>query len=99
MKNPKAPLNRETLFWHYPHYYPRMTPASAIRAGDWKLIHYYEDNRMELFNLKTDPAETNNLAATQPAKAKALREKLDAWRKETDANTPIKNPDWRSRKK
>jgi arylsulfatase A-like enzyme len=76
-----------------------MTPTSAIRAGDWKLIHYYEDNRMELFNLKNDPAETKNLAATQPAKAKALREKLDAWRKETDAKAPTKNPDWRPRKK
>ena len=99
LKNPKAPLKREALFWHYPHYYPRMTPASAIRAGDWKLIHYYEDNRMELFNLKTDPAETKNLAATQSAKAKALREKLDAWRKETDAKAPIRNPDWRPRRK
>ena len=99
LKNPKAPLKREALFWHYPHYYPRMTPASAIRAGDWKLIHYYEDNRMELFNLKTDPAETKNLAATQSAKAKALREKLDAWRKEPDAKAPIRNPDWRPRRK
>ena len=99
LKNPKARLNRDALFWHYPHYYPRMTPASAIRAGDWKLIHYYEDNRMELFNLKNDPAETKNLAATHHATAKALREKLDAWRKETDAKAPTKNPDWRPRKK
>jgi arylsulfatase A-like enzyme len=99
LKNPEAPLNREALFWHYPHYYPRMTPASAIRAGDWKLIHYYEDNRTELFNLKTDPAETKNLAATKPAKTKALRGKLDAWRKETNAKAPTKNLDWRPRKK
>ena len=76
-----------------------MTPASAIRAGDWKLIQYYEDNRLELFNLKTDPAETKNLAATQPAKTKALRKKLDAWRKETDAKAPTKNPDWRQLRK
>ena len=95
LNNPRAPLNREALFWHYPHYYPRMTPASAIRAGDWKLIQYYEDNRLELFNLKTDPAETKNLAASQSAKTKALRKKLDAWRKETDAKAPTKNPDWR----
>jgi hypothetical protein len=54
---------------------------------------------MELFNLKNDPAETKNLAAIQPAKAKALREKLDAWRNETDAKAPTKNPDWRPRKK
>ena len=99
LNNPQASLNREALFWHYPHYYPRMTPASAIRTGDWKLIHYYEDNRMELFNLKTDPAETKNLATTQPAKTKALRKKLDAWRKETDAKAPTKNPDWRQLRK
>ena len=99
LNNPQAALNREALFWHYPHYYPRMTPASAIRTGDWKLIHYYEDNRIELFNLKTDPAETKNLAAAQPAKTKALRKKLDAWRKETDAKAPTKNPDWRQLRK
>ena len=99
LKNPKALLNREALFWHYPHYYPRMTPASAIRAGDWKLIHNYEDNRMELFNLKNDPAETKNLAAAQPAKAEDLRKRLNSWRKETDAKAPVKNPDWRPRKK
>ena len=99
LNNPRASLNREALFWHYPHYYPRMTPASAIRAGAWKLIQYYEDNRIELFNLKTDPAETKNLAATQPAKAKALHTKLDTWRKETDAKAPTKNPDWRQLRK
>jgi len=99
LNNPQASLNREALFWHYPHYYPRMTPASAIRTGDWKLIHYYEDNRIELFNLKTDPAETKNLATTQSAKTKALRKKLDAWRKETDAKAPTKNPDWRQLRK
>ena len=99
LNNPRASLNREALFWHYPHYYPRMTPASAIRAGDWKLIQYYEDNRLELFNLKTDPAETKNLAASQSSKTKALRKKLDAWRKETDAKAPTKNPDWRQLRK
>lgn len=99
LENPKASLNREALFWHYPHYYPRMTPASAIRAGDWKLIQYYEDNRLELFNLKTDPAETKNLTAAQSSKTKALRKKLDTWRKETDAKAPTKNPDWRQLRK
>ena len=99
LNNPQASLNREALFWHYPHYYPRMTPASAIRAGDWKLIQYYEENRIELFNLKTDPAETKNLAVTQSAKTKSLRKKLDAWRKETDAKAPTQNPDWRQLRK
>ena len=99
LKNPKAPLNREALFWHYPHYYPRMTPASAIRAGDWKLIHYYEDDRMELFNLRDDPGEAKNLTVTQSNQTKVLRAKLDNWRKATDAKAPVPNPDWLPRKK
>ena len=98
LKNPKAPLNREALFWHYPHYYPRMTPASAIRAGDWKLIHYYEDDRMELFNLRDDPGEAKNLTVTQSNQTKVLRAKLDNWRKATDAKAPVPNPDWMPRK-
>ena len=92
LNNPEAPLNRETLFWHYPHYYPRMTPASAIRAGDWKLIHYYEDNRLELFNLKEDLGEQTNLAAKMPAKAKALQRQLAAWRASAKVQMPKRNP-------
>ena len=40
LKNPEAKLGRETLYWHYPHYYPTTTPVSSIRQGDWKLLHY-----------------------------------------------------------
>ena len=88
------------MYWHYPHYGNQgSAPTGAIREGDWKLVEWYENDKLELFNLKNDPAETKNHAGAQPAKAKALREKLDAWRKETDAKAPTKNPDWRPRKK
>ena len=75
-----------------------MTPGSAVREGDWKLIHYYEGNREELFNLRDDPGETKNLAAVRPARAKILRGRLDGWRRSVDAKTPTPNPAWRPRR-
>jgi arylsulfatase A len=80
LKTGKAP-KRPALFWHYPHYANQGgTPAGAVRAGDWKLIEQYEDNRLELYDLKTDPGETKNLAESQARKARQLREQLHAWR-------------------
>ena len=98
LRNPKTRPTRKTLYWHYPHYYPRMTPGSAVREENWKLIHYYEDDRMELFNLRDDPGETKNLTVTQSNQTKVLRAKLDNWRKATDAKAPVPNPDWLPRK-
>ncbi|MFP6573797.1 MAG: sulfatase [Pirellulaceae bacterium] len=95
LNDPKQRLARRTLYWHYPHYYSRMTPASAVRDGDWKLIHYYEDNRLELFNLQDDPGETKNLVAILPTRARALQKKLNTWRQQTDAKSPTANPDWK----
>jgi arylsulfatase A len=95
LKNPRQRLSRKTLYWHYPHYYSRMTPASAVRDGDWKLIHYYEDDRLELFNLQDDPAETKNLATVLLTRTQALQVKLNAWRQQTDAKAPTANPDWK----
>jgi len=95
LKNPRQRLSRKTLYWHYPHYYSRMTPASAVRDGDWKLIHYYEDDRLELFNLQDDPAETKNLATVLPTRTQALQVKLNTWRQQTDAKAPTANPDWK----
>ncbi len=99
LRDPKTRLTRKTLYWHYPHYYPRMTPGSAVRDGNWKLIHYYEDDRMELFNLGEDPGETKDLAATQSDQVRDLRAKLNNWRKSTDAKAPVPNPDWQPRNK
>ena len=83
------------LFWHYPHYHPGgATPYSAMREGDWRLVHFYEDDKMELYNLATDPEEKQDLAATQPDRVKTMRAALDQWRKETTAQAPTPNPNY-----
>ena len=80
------------LYWHYPHYSNQGgSPHGAIRDGEWKLIEWYEDNSLELYNIPQDISEKNNLAATQPDKAKAMHEKLIAWRKEVNALMPTPN--------
>ena len=95
----KAVLERDAIYWHFPGYLGagvgswRTTPAGAVRAGDWKLIEFFEENRLELYNLRDDLSETNNLAAKQPEKAKELHAKLIAWREEVGAPMPTKNPD------
>ena len=86
-------LNRQNLYWHYPHYH-RTAPYGAIRAGDWKLIEFFEDGALELYDLKTDPNEQNNLAAQQPEKAQQLLAQLKAWRKSVDAQMMTPNPDY-----
>jgi arylsulfatase A len=91
LKNPAAPLNRDTLYWHLPHYH-HSTPASAIRRGDWKLIEFFEDNSLQLFNLRADLAEATNLAAREPARAKELQAALAAWRQQVGARMPVPNP-------
>ena len=82
-------LPERPLFWHYPHYGNQGgEPSAIIRRGDWKLIHYYEDGRDELYNIVKDLGEKTDLAARQPEKTKALRAELDAWLKETGAHIP-----------
>lgn len=81
------------LFWHYPHYHTGgATPYSAIRDGDWKLIHFFEDDRVELYNLGEDIGETRDLAQAHAVRTSKLRAKLDAWRKQVGAQMPTKNP-------
>jgi arylsulfatase A len=92
LKNPKARLQRDALFFHYPHYYPTTSPVSAVRLGDWKLLEYHEDNRLELFDLKEDLGESIDLAARRPEKASELRERLHAWRTSVKAGMPTPNP-------
>jgi len=85
-------LDRDAVFWHYPHYH-HSTPAGAIRSGDWKLIEFFEDGRLELYNLKEDIAEAHNVAADMPQKAAELQKKLAAWRASVGAEMPTPNPE------
>ncbi|MHC4445058.1 MAG: sulfatase [Planctomycetota bacterium] len=84
-------LKRQAIYWHYPHYH-HSTPSSSIRHGNYKLIEFFEDNRLELYNLRKDIGEKNNLAAKMPELAKQLRDKLDRWRKSVNAGIPTPNP-------
>ncbi len=88
-----AGMRHEALFWHYPHYSNQGgPPAGAIRMGDYKLIEFFEDGRLELYNLANDIGERNNLAPTQPAKTAELHARLVAWRESVGAVMPQSNP-------
>ena len=89
-------LERDTLYWHYPHYYfyPKTTPVGAIRRGDWKLLEHFESGQLELFNLEEDLSEQTNLAEKKPEKAKELLNALQNWRSEIRAQMPRANPDY-----
>ncbi len=86
-------LPERALFWHYPHYGNQGgAPAAAIRRGDWKLIEWFEDQRVELFNVTADLGERNDLAHRDPARADALRAELHAWQQTVNAQFPTPNP-------
>ena len=85
------------LFWHYPHYGNQGgAPYGAIRDGDWKLIEWYENGALELYNLREDIGEKKNLASVNHEKMKDLHQKLISWRKEVKAVMPLPNPDFDS---
>lgn len=87
------------LFWHYPHYnrHPQNAPVSIVRSGNWKLIEYLDQDRVELFDLATDPGEANDVSAEKPDTVAALRRTLETWRDEVGAEpmrpNPFFNPD------
>jgi arylsulfatase A-like enzyme len=89
-----AKLKQRALYWHWPHYsnHGAQSPGGAIRYQDYKLIEYYENNTAQLFNLKDDPAEQNDLALAEPKKVEELRTMFHAWRKDVKAEMPVPNP-------
>lgn len=91
LRDPAAKLGRDTFYWHLPHYH-HSTPASSVRQGDWKLIEFFEDGALELYNLAEDLGETKNRAKDFPDRAKAMQAALKAWRKDVQAQVPQRNP-------
>ncbi len=96
-QDPKAKLKREAIFQHFPGYLGagvdswRTTPVSLVHAGDFKLMEYLEDGRLELYDLSKDIGESKNLVEALPDKAKDLHAKLVAWRTSVNAPMPTKN--------
>ena len=103
----RGKLNREAIYWHFPHYHSAgIGPCGAIRMGKYKLIEWYEksieginsEGALELFNLKEDISEQNNLVKKKPKITAQLYRKLKAWRKSAGAQEMVKNPDYDRRK-
>ncbi|MFW6133029.1 MAG: sulfatase [Planctomycetota bacterium] len=88
-------LDREAIYWHYPHYGNQGgTPGCSVRADDWKLIELFEDGRLELYNLRDDVGEDNDLADEEPDRRDRLHKMLVAWRDSVAAELPRPNPDF-----
>lgn len=96
-RDPTAKLERDAIYQHFPGYLGagedtwRTTPVSLIQVGDWKLMEFFEDGRLELYNLREDISESKNLATEMPDKANELHKRLVAWRAEVKAPIPTKN--------
>ena len=86
-------VERDTLYWHYPHYHGSMwKPGAAIRVGNWKAVQFYHYGEAELYDLSNDIGEQNNLAKSHPEKLEALLAKLASIQKKTSARIPTPNP-------
>lgn len=91
-----ATLERDTLYWHYPHYHgSQWTPGAAIRSGDWKLVYFYETDHAELYNLAEDIGEQHDLSARYPERAGKLLKQLHQWQDQLDAKPPRANPSFK----
>lgn len=90
----KDKLDRDAIYWHFPHYsnHGMQSPGGAIRAGDYKLLEYFENNTVQLFNLKTDIGEQHDLSESEPEKVARLRGMLHKWRRGIHAQMMPPNP-------
>jgi arylsulfatase A-like enzyme len=92
-----AKLKRDAIYQHMPGYLGagentwRTTPVTLVQSGEWKLLEYLEDRRLELYNLREDLGEKTNLAEKMPDKTKELHAKMQAWREAIKAPMPAAN--------
>ena len=92
----KKEFNRDYIFWHFPHYHGSLwKPGSAIRNNEWKLVHFYEENTKELYNLNDDFSESNNLADAYPEIVNKLSNKMDEIKVELNANKTTLNKNYK----
>jgi len=88
--------NHRAIYWHYPHYSNQGgKPGCSVRMGDYKLIEFFEDNHLELYNLREDIGEDRNLAADQPDRAREMQGMLARWLSQVGARIPQPNPNYR----
>jgi arylsulfatase A len=89
-------LNREAIFWHFPHYsnHGMQSAGGAVRSGDYKLLEYFDTGKMQLFNLKDDIGEQNNLVEIEPEKVNELKKLLSNWRESIGAKMMEENPNY-----
>ena len=94
-------LDREAIFWHFPHYsnHGNQSPGGAVRSGDYKLLEYYGNGTVQLFNLAKDISEQNDLSLKEPEKVKELQAMLQKWRTKVDAKMMPPNPNYDSEAK
>ena len=86
-------LDRDALFWHYPHYGNQGgTPAAAVRTGRWKLVEFFESDHVELYDLDADVREARDLSDDRTETVDGLRERLHAWLDDVGATFPSENP-------
>lgn len=91
LRGEASELDRDAIFFHYPHYH-HSRPAGAIRAGDWKLIEFFGDGKVELYNLAIDIGENEDVSGRHTELVTALRNRLAEWREEVGARMPTENP-------
>lgn len=90
------PKQNRPLFWHYPHFSNQLgRPAGSVRVGDYKLVELYETGKLELYNLKNDLSESDDLATKMSEKTEEMHSLLVNWRKEVKAQLPVPNPEYK----
>jgi len=101
----RSTLSHRAIYWHYPHYHSSsIGPCGAIRAGDYKLIEWFDEticgpgSELELYNLRQDIGERNNLAQSMPEKTRQLKDMLSTWRSKVNAQMLTPNPDYDPKK-
>ena len=99
--NPQVEIAQtRPLFWHYPHFSNQLgRPAGSVRVGDYKLVELYESGKLELYNLKEDISESNDLSGKMKGKTQEMHRLLADWRKQMNAQMPVPNPSYKSVKK